>query len=102
MQDSDTPAPSRRIQIRSAVLNTSIGQWMRSIDLVMEHHTDSGDDPEEEAETVTRHALLMMMTRYFDEDAVCVLADTPSHALPRELEESSAHDIRAFIDGESK
>ena len=57
---------SIRQQIRTRVLNKTIGQWMRAIDMVLEDHIPQGGPVEDEADHVTKLALLVMLTRWYD------------------------------------
>jgi len=90
---------SRRTLIYNQVLNPFLRRGVRAIEMVLDHHVDRGLDTAIEAERIGKHALLLMMTRYFDEEDIIVLADTSSLELPKKLAESSTFDIRAFLDG---
>lgn len=98
----DQPQVSRRTAIQNAAINPFITRGVRAIKMVMEHHTDSGGSVAAEAERVAKHALLLMLTRYFNEDDLVMLADTTSLNLPKALAESSSYDIRRSLDGKSE
>ena len=92
---------SVRQQIRRRILNTTIGQWMRAFDAVLNDYTPRGLSVEEEADTVTKLALLLMLTRWYDEDDICLLLDSSSLRLPKSLEDSGTWEIRRMLDGKS-
>lgn len=85
-------------QIRSRVLNQTVGQWIRSIDLVLSHYEPTGMPVAMEAEQVTKLAVFMMLRRWFDDDTICLLADSSNMRLPKKLIESSSYEIAAIID----
>lgn len=85
-------------QIRTRVLNMSVGQWVRAIDMVMAEYTPRGDVVEEEAERVIKLTLLLMMTRWYGEEDVCLLLDSSKLKLPKKLEESSRWEITKILD----
>ncbi len=96
----DTPPPlSVRQQIKRRILNTTIGQWMRGIDAVLDDYTPSGGTVEVEAERVTKLTLLLMLMRYYDENDICLLLDSSSLRLPKSLEDSGEWEIRRILDG---
>lgn len=98
--DSSLPLSVRQ-QIKRRILNTTIGQWMRGIDAVLNDYVLNGGTVEEEAERVTKLTLLLMLTRYYDENDICLLLDSSSLRLPKSLEDSGAWEIRQILDGKS-
>lgn len=85
-------------QIRTRVLNMSVGQWVRAIDMVMDEYTPQGADVDDEAEHVIKLTLLLMLTRWYDENDVCLLLDSTKFRLPKKLEESSRWEITKILD----
>jgi len=93
------PVASRRQQIRKAVLNRTLGRWIRVVDLLLEHHTDEGLPVDREADIVAKRAVILMVGNVLDEEDAVMLLESSRMRLPKKLEESSAQDIRAWIDG---
>ena len=85
-------------QIRTRVLNTTIGQWMRSVDLVLSEYTPRDQSVEDEADHVTKIALLMMLTRWYDEDDICLLLDSTSLRLPAKLAKTGKYELKRILD----
>jgi hypothetical protein len=94
----DESALSIRQQIKRCILNTTIGQWMRAIDAVLDEHTPRGGTIKEEADHVTKLALRLMLVRWYDEEDVCLILDADSLRLPHRLSESTRHDITRILD----
>lgn len=84
-------------EIRSAVISNLIGKAMRTIDLVLEHHTDQGKNFKDEVRDIEQEASYILFTYYFGKDAVCLM-DSSKFKLSKKLEESDALAIRNFID----
>jgi hypothetical protein len=85
-------------QIRSRVLNQTMGQWIRAVDLVLSEYEPTGLPVAMEAERVAKLTVFTMLRRWFDDDAICLLSDSSDMQLPKKLCESSSHDIAAIID----
>lgn len=95
------PEPDRRSTpkaIRDRVINLTVGQWIRAVDLVISHYEPSGLSLETEAEHVAKAAVFTMLRRWFDEDTVCLLIDSTSLKIPRRISDSSSHEIASVID----
>ena len=90
---------SRRQLVRNGALNPLLRRMLRSLDLVMEHHTDSGGDIEEESARVSKHALLLLLTCYFPDEDIFILADSSTLKVPKKLAETSTFDVRKILDG---
>jgi hypothetical protein len=91
--ESNTPKT-----VRNLVLNQTLGQWVRAVDLVLAHHTPTGSTTEVEANHVTKAALFTMLRRWFDDDTICLLLDTGVLKIPRRIAESSSYDIASVLD----
>lgn len=85
-------------QIRSRVLNQTVGQWVRAIDLVLAQYEPAGLTIEAEADKVTKLAVFTMLRRWFDDNTICLLVDSSDMKLPKLLAESSSYDIASIID----
>ena len=85
-------------QIRTRVINQTVGQWMRAIDLVLSEYSPRGHNVEEEADHVTKLTLLMMLTRWYDEDDICMLLDSSTLRLPKRLAETNKFDLKQILD----
>jgi hypothetical protein len=94
----EQPVLSRRQQIKNRFLNTTIGQWMRAVDLVLDEYIPRGGTIEEEAEYVTKLALLMMLTRWYDEEDICLLLDSTALRIPKKLSQTTKFEITKILD----
>jgi hypothetical protein len=98
-EDEPLPSPSRRQKLRAEALNQTLGRWVRVIDLLLEHHTDAGLPVEKEAAAIAKRASILMVEHLMTEEDIVLLLESSRMRLPQSLEESTAHDIRAWIDG---
>jgi hypothetical protein len=85
-------------QIRSLVLNQTVGQWVRALDLVLSQYDPTGLPVAMEAERVTKLAVFVMLHRWFDQDTICLLSDSSNMRIPKKLSDSSSGEIAALID----
>jgi hypothetical protein len=85
-------------QIRTRVLNMTIGQWMRAVDLVMDEYSPRNNTVEAEADYVAKLAVLVMLQRWYDENDICLLLDSSALRLPKRLAESSRYQITRILD----
>lgn len=85
-------------QIRTRVINMTIGQWMRSVDLVLSEYTPRDESIEEEADYVTKLALLMMLTRWYDEEDICLLLDSTALRIPKKLKKTGKWELTKILD----
>lgn len=85
-------------QIRTRVLNKTVGQWMRAVDLVLSEYSPQANTVEEEADHVTKLSILMMLTRWYDEEDICLLLNSSALRLPKRLAETSKFDITQILD----
>ncbi len=81
------------------MLNQTLGRWIRVVDLLLDHHADTGAPIEKEAELVTKQALIVMVGDVLTEEDAILLIESSKLKLPKSLEDSSVEDIRAFLDG---
>jgi len=79
-------------------LNMTIGQWLRAIDMVLDEYTPGDGTADEEADYVTKLALLLMMTRCYDESDICLLLDSTALRIPRRLSQTSKFDLTKILD----
>lgn len=84
--------------IRTRVLNMTIGQWMRAIDLVLANYQPSGRSVEEDADQVTRLAVFVMLKRWYDDDVICLLMNSSTLRLPRRLTQTSRFEVAKILD----
>lgn len=91
---------SRRKQIRNRVINTSLGSFMRAIDLVLDYYTETGGTVEQEAKRVQKLSIVLMAGHFLGEEKV-VLLDT-DFQLPAALESTATHNIKAFLKPEDE
>ena len=94
----DTSAQSSPKQIRTRVLNTTVGQWMRAIDLTLSDYCPQGGSIEDEAERVTKVSLLLMLTRWYDEQDFCLLLDSSKLRLPKRAAETNRFELAKILD----
>lgn len=85
-------------QIRTRVLNMTLGQWMRAVDLVLSEYMPSGKSIDTEADRVAKLALLMMLTRWYDENEICILTDSTALRLPKGLEGTGRDRLEKILD----
>jgi len=71
---------------------------MRSVDLVLSEYTPRDQSVEEEADHVTKLALLMMLTRWYDEEDICLLLDSSSLRLPKKLANTGKFELKKILD----
>jgi hypothetical protein len=98
MEDDAQPPKSARQQIKTRVLNMTLGQWMRAIDMVLNEYSPKDGSVEEEADYVTKLALLLMMTRWYDEADICLLLDSSTLRIPIKLSQTSKFDLTKILD----
>jgi hypothetical protein len=91
--------PSRRQQIRTEVLNQTLGKWMRVVDLLLDHHADEGLPVHKEARLVAKRAVILMVGNMLTEEDAVMLLESSRMRLPRKLEESTDYEIRRWIEG---
>jgi len=96
--DDDVRRLSAPQRIKNACLNLTIGPWMRCVDLVLREYQPRSTDVDEEAERVVKMALLLMLTRYYDEEDIVMLLDSSSIQLPKRLSETTKFDLARVID----
>ena len=99
--DDDVDRLSIPQQIKNRCLNMTIGPWMRCVELVLAEYQPRSSDVEEEAERVVKLALLLMLTRYYDEEQIVMLLDSTSLSLPKKLSRTSKFDLARIIDNVS-
>jgi len=102
MDAPQQPPRSIRQQIKTRVLNMTIGQWMRAIDMVLSEYTSRGGSVEDEADYVTKLALLLMLTRWYDENDICLLLDSSALRIPKRIAESTKFDLTRILDRPSE
>lgn len=85
-------------QIRTRVLNKTLGQFIRAMDLLLAEYSPQSRDPEQEANYITRLTLLLMMSRWFDEDEFCILIESSKLALPKKLQRTAKHQLSKILD----
>ena len=84
----------RHIQIKNSAYSTA-GDYIRSIDLILKHHTDRGFPVEEETKRVIQKALGLLCEKYLGADAI-LLMDSSTMQLPK-LSQSDRLEISQFI-----
>ncbi len=95
--DSPFPEVSRQRQVETEALNKTLEVWRRAVHLVLEHHCDARAPIDEEVDTVTRQAVLLMLDHYFVSDEVIMLTESPETRLPRRLSDPSVHTFLAGL-----
>jgi len=76
----------------------TLGQWLRAIDLVLEGYAPQDESVEDEADRVVKLTLLIMLTRWYDEEDICLLTDSSALRLPTWIMESSRREIAKILD----
>jgi len=94
----DVRAQSVPQQIKTRVLNMTVGQWMRAIDMVLSEYSPRSGTIEEEADYVTKLALLLMLTRWYDENDICLLLSSTSLRLPKKLAQTNKFNLTKILD----
>jgi len=85
-------------QIRTRVINMTVGQWMRSIDFILSDYQSQQRSIDEEAEHVAKLAVLVMLTRWYNEEDIVMLLDSTSLQLPAKLSQTSQFELAKILD----
>jgi len=89
---------SDRIKIRHKVINTTIGQWMRAVDAVLDEYVAHGTLTED-SEQVAKLAVLMMLNRWYDPEEYAILSDSNELRIPKKISETGKYEIHQILDG---
>jgi hypothetical protein len=75
---------------------------MRAIDMVLNEYTPRDESVDDEADYVTKLALLLMLTRWYDEEDICLLLDSTALRIPKKLSQTSKFDLTKILDRTSE